>query len=45
MQLPLPKKWLKGYWGTQQIKNQRHHLANKGLYSQRYGFSSSYVQM
>ena len=27
------------------IKNQRHHSANKGRYSQRYGFSSSHVQM
>ena len=27
------------------IKKQRHHLANKGLYSQSYGFSSSHVQM
>ena len=29
----------------QHIKKQRHHLANKGLYSQSYGFSSSHVQM
>ena len=27
------------------IKNQRHHFANKGLYSQSYGFSSSHVWM
>ena len=27
------------------IKRQRHHSANKGLYSQSYGFSSSCVQM
>ena len=27
------------------IKKQRHHFANKGLYSQSYGFSSSHVQM
>ena len=27
------------------IKNQRHHFADKGLYSQGYGFSSSHVQM
>ena len=26
-------------------KRQRHHFANKGLYSQSYGFSSSHVQM
>ena len=27
----------------QHIKKQRHHLADKGLYSQSYGFSSSHV--
>ena len=27
------------------IKKQRHRFANKGLYSQSYGFSSSHVQM
>ena len=27
------------------IKKQRYYFANKGLYSQSYGFSSSYVQM
>ena len=27
------------------IKNQRHHFTEKGLYSQRYGFSSSHVCM
>ena len=27
------------------IKKQRHHFANKGSYSQSYGFSSSHVQM
>ena len=26
----------------QHIKKQRHHFANKGLYSQSYGFSSSH---
>ena len=26
-------------------KKQRHHFANKGLYSQSYSFSSSHVQM
>ena len=25
------------------IKKQRHHFANKGLYSQSYGFSSSHI--
>ena len=29
----------------QNIKKQRHHIANKGLYSQSYRFSSSHVQM
>ena len=29
----------------QHIKKQRHYFANKGLSSQRYGFSSSHVQM
>ena len=27
------------------IKNQRHHFADRGLYSQSYGFSSSHVWM
>ena len=27
------------------LKKQRHHLPNKGVYSQRYGFSSSHVWM
>ena len=27
------------------IKKQRHHFADKDLYSQSYGFSSSHVQM
>ena len=29
----------------QHIKKQRRRFANKGLYSQSYGFSSSHVQM
>ena len=29
----------------QHIKKQRHHFANKGLYSQSYGFSSSHFWM
>ena len=29
----------------QHIKNQKHHLADKGPYSQSYGFSSSHVWM
>ena len=27
------------------VKEQRHHFANEGPYSQSYGFSSSHVQM
>ena len=27
------------------IKKQRYHFANKGLYSQSYGFPSSHVQI
>ena len=38
--------WKESYHKSRQsIKKQRHHLANKVLYSQRYGFSSSHVQM
>ena len=29
----------------QRVKKQRHHFANKGPYSQSYGFSSSHVWM
>ena len=29
----------------QHIKKQRHHFANKGQYSQSYGFSFSHVWM
>ena len=29
----------------QRIKKQRHHFADKGLYSQSYGVSSSQVQI
>ena len=29
----------------QYIKKQRHHFTEKGLYSQKYGFSSSHVCM
>ena len=35
------KKWI----CRQCIKKWRHHFADKGLYSQNYGFSSSHVQM
>ena len=34
-----------GLLGKGCIKNQRHHLSNKGPYSQSYGFSSSHVWM
>ena len=38
--------WKKSYGEPRQhIKKQRHHFANKHLYSQSYGFSSSYVWM
>ena len=32
-------------WTAYNIKKQRHHFGNKGLYSQSYGFSSSHVWM
>ena len=39
-------RWKKSYDKPKQsIKKQRHHFVNKCLYSQSYGFSSSYVQM
>ena len=38
--------WKKSYdQPRQHIKKQRHYFANKGPYSQRYGFSSSHVWM
>ena len=38
--------WKKSYDKPRQcIKKQRHHFANKGWYSQSYGFSSSHVWM
>ena len=38
--------WKKSYdQPRQHIKKQRHHFADKGLYSQTYGFSSSHAQM
>ena len=38
--------WKKNYDRPRQgIKKQRHHFANKVLYSQSYGFSSCHVQM
>ena len=37
--------WKKRYDKPRQnIKKQRHHFADKGLYSQSYGFSSSHVE-
>ena len=38
--------WKKSYDEPRQhIKRQKHHFANKGPYSQSYGFSSSHVRM
>ena len=37
--------WKKNYDQTQHMKKQRHYFADKGLYSQSYGFSSSRVWM
>ena len=38
--------WKKSYDKSRQcIKKQKHHFANKGPYSQSYGFSSSHVWM
>ena len=38
--------WKESYDQPRQpIKKQRHYFANKGLISQRYGFSSSHVWM
>ena len=38
--------WKKSYDNPSQcIKKQRHHFADKGLYSQSYGFSRSHVWM
>ena len=38
--------WKKSYdQHREHIKKQRHHFANKGLYSHSYGFSSSHVWM
>ena len=40
------KAWKKSYdQPRQHIKKQRHYFANKVLFSQRYGFSSSHVPM
>ena len=38
--------WKKSYdYPKQSIKKQRHHFADKGPYSQRYGFSSGHVHI
>ena len=38
--------WKKNYdQPRQHVKKQRHYFANKGLYSQSYGFSCSHVWM
>ena len=38
--------WKKNYDKPRQcIKEQKHHFADKGLYSQSYGFFSSHVWM
>ena len=38
--------WKKSYDESRQhIKKQRHHFADRGLHSQRYGYSSSHIQM
>ena len=40
----MPVPWKESYDKPRQpIKKQRHHFADKGLYSQSYGFSSSHV--
>ena len=40
------KRWKKSYGKPRQrIKEQRHHFADKGMYSQNYGFSNSHVWM
>ena len=42
----MPAPWKESYDKPRQcIKKQRYHFADKGLYSQSYGFSSSHVQM
>ena len=37
--------FLENYDKSGHIKKQRHHFANKGLYSQSYGFSKSHVRI
>ena len=46
MKLKMPSPWKKSYDKPRQcIKKQRHYFANKGPYSQSYGFFSSHVWM
>ena len=46
MKLKKLAPWKKSYAQPRQhIKKQRHHLANKGPYSQNCGFSSNHVQI
>ena len=46
MKLKMLAPWKKSYdQARQHIKKQRHYLANKGLSSQSYGFSSSHIWM
>ena len=46
MKLKILTPWKKSYEKPrQQIKKQRHHFADKGLYRQSYGFSNGHVWM
>ena len=46
MKLKMLASWKNSYDKSRhRIKKQRHHFANKGPYSQSYGFSSNPVQM
>ncbi|XDA82812.1 hypothetical protein R6Z07F_012722 [Ovis aries] len=45
-EIKTPAPWKKSYDKTKHhIKKQRHHFANKGPYSQSYGFSSGHIQI
>ena len=45
LEIKMHTPWKESYNKPRQcIKKQRHHLADKGPYSQCYGFSSSHVQ-
>ena len=45
-EIKMPAPWKKSYdKAKQRIKKQRHHFANKGPYSQSYGFSSSHIRI